>query len=110
MDEQRFQRLEDKVDVLKQDVTELKVNLTVGMEKLDGHIQEVRDHVAGDNKIINEITPVLGQLKEMVDDYSYKKKRKEEAMDTVVSITKKSAMVTAICGALASVLKFLGFF
>ena len=73
-DEKRLERLEDKVDVIKEDVTELKVELKLHMEKVD-------EHIAGDKKIINEITPLLSSLPALIDmaeDHQFRKKLKEE--------------------------------
>lgn len=73
-DEKRLERLEDKVDVIKEDVTELKVELRNHMDKVD-------EHIAGDKKIINEITPLLSSLPALIDmaeDHQFKKKLKEE--------------------------------
>ena len=73
-DEKRLERLEDKVDVIKEDVTELKVELRLHMEKVD-------EHITGDKKIINEITPLLSSLPALIDmaqDHQFKKKMMEE--------------------------------
>lgn len=83
MDERRFERLEDKVDEIKEDVGELKAGLKMHMEKVD-------EHIAGDKKIINEITPLLSSLPALIDmaeDHQYKKKRDEEQIEKAERLT-----------------------
>lgn len=60
INEHRFGRLEHKVDEVKQEVSDLKLEIAV-------FTNEVKKHVAGDEKIINEIVPVLDQLKHFLD-------------------------------------------
>lgn len=88
MEETRFGRLEDRVDSLKDDVAEIKVKQTLTHETLCGlkndfeeHVEEIRNHITGDNKIINHIEPIIGllpTLSEIAQQYHFEKLKKEE--------------------------------
>ena len=53
--EKRFDRLEQRVDEVKDDVVELKHEFRV-------HTELMKEHIAGDKKIIQKITPLLDAL------------------------------------------------
>lgn len=78
--ESRFQRLEDKVDRVENKVIE------VG-SKLDTHMEVVKDHIAGDKKVINEWKPVIEMvphLKEIIDNHNYEKERNRRWKNTLM--------------------------
>lgn len=54
--EDRVERLDGKIDAIKDDVAELRTDLRV-------FTIQIEKHVMGDEKIITEIVPVLSQLK-----------------------------------------------
>lgn len=54
--EDRVHKLDDKIDLIKEDVGEMR-----GEMKLFSH--KIERHVAGDEKIINAIVPTLNQFK-----------------------------------------------
>jgi len=65
--EVRFQRMEDKIDSVKEDVTEVKMEVNEIKTDIRHHMSKVEQHVAGDNKIINEIQPILNKLPHIVE-------------------------------------------
>ena len=80
--EDRVVRLEDKIDDVKEDVSELKSDFKV-------HTALMQEHVAGDSKIINEITPlieVLPSLKEIVEEYNYEKIESKKKVSLEVKV------------------------
>lgn len=81
MDDSRFTRLETRVDEIKDDVAEVKAEqkvLTTGLSDLKEHVKEhtkaVMGHVAGDDKIITEIQPIIEEFKFQQEE----KRRAEE--------------------------------
>jgi len=103
IDETRFQRVESKLDELKDDVTELKSDFRI-------HINLVEEHVAGDKKIINQITPILDKLPsimEIVEDYQFSKVLKQKRMDHIKEVTTKLGLVGLVLGIVVSVIKIL---
>lgn len=54
--EDRVEKLDDKIDIIKDDVSELKSDVKLFTLQVDRH-------VAGDNKIITEIMPIMAQMK-----------------------------------------------
>lgn len=77
--ESRFQRIEDKVDIVKVEVSELRADFKV-------HMIKIEEHVAGDKKIINELTPVLAKLPDIVkmaEEYQFSQQLKKRAYKTL---------------------------
>jgi hypothetical protein len=91
-DERRIERIEVRVDQIKDDVAELKADFKA-------HTKIVEEHVLGDTKIINEIRPLLDaipHLTEMTKDYTSKKHVKEKRMETLKEWSLKLGLLTAI--------------
>lgn len=90
MSKERFDRLETRVDEIKDDLAEVKAEQKVMhnsfsdlRQDITRHTEEVKSHVAGDNKIIIEIMPLIAEMKELVDDHKFNKeaaKRKQEKL------------------------------
>lgn len=75
MDERRFERLEDKVDQIKSEVSEIKADMTINFSRFSNKLEIFASHIEGDNKIINHIEPLLDQLPEltqMIKDHKFK--------------------------------------
>lgn len=103
IDETRFQRVESKLDELKDDMTELKTDFRI-------HINLVEEHVAGDKKIINQITPILDKLPsimEIVEDYQFTKVLKQKRMDSIKEVTTKLGLVGLVLGIIVSIVKII---
>lgn len=84
--EVRFQRMEDKIDSVKEDVTEVKIEVNEIKSDIKHHMKKVESHVAGDNKIINELQPILNKLPhivEMAEEYHISKQMKKRVMKYV---------------------------
>ena len=85
MIDSRLDRMEDKVDKIQEQVSELNVDLKV-------HMALIEEHVTGDKKIINEIQP-------MIRDYYFQKEQKARQIATL----KKTSLVTAILASIAAI-------
>ena len=92
--QKRFDKLEEKVEEVKDDINELKVEFRV-------HTELMREHVAGDSKIIQQITPLLDalpDLKDIVTEYHLdKREAKKKAQERTV-ILDKIKIVSGILG------------
>ena len=100
--EKRFDRLEQRVDEIKEDVVELKADFKV-------HTELVREHVAGDSKIIREITPLieaLPDLKMIVEEYHYDKKLTKEKANKRKELMDKLKIVSLIIAIAGSIYGF----
>jgi len=82
--EYKVDKFEDKVDKFSYDLTEMKIDVTEMKgdikqvnTKLDTSLDVFRSHVAGDEKIISELTPMLPLLSSMVQDHDYKKQKRQ---------------------------------
>lgn len=81
--EVRFQRMEDKIDSVKEDVMAVKSEVSEMKTDIKHHMEKVEEHVAGDKKLINEIQPLLArlpQIVEMAEEYRVSKKIKDRTV------------------------------
>lgn len=104
-DEVRFQRLEDKVDAIKEDLNEVKTDMKL-------HMQKVESHISQDEKIINYIGPVLEklpQLTQIVEDYNFEKQLKERKKESLSKWTKRLGLASLIIGMAAGTVKVISF-
>lgn len=102
--ERRIDRLESKVDAIKEDVTELKTDMKHLMPKIE-------EHITGDKKIINALAPVIDKLPsliEIVENDQYEKRKKAEKREKLKSLTTKLGLLSLIVGIGAGISKILG--
>lgn len=117
MDVNRFTRLENRVDEVKNDVAEVKANTIVHgamlvdmKDKLREHTELIKDHVAGDNKVINEIAPFMESfkdIKEIIADYKFEKETRKRRIAKIKEYAIKTSLASAVLGLIAAFLKFL---
>ena len=113
--EKRLERLEDKIDSVKEDVYDVKAEITSVKTELTTHIGMIEEHVAGDKKIIDQLTPILADLAEMVRDYKVTKieenileeQAKEHTKIRNQKLKNTSIRVAIVSGILAAVLTTL---
>lgn len=108
MSEERLQRLEDKVDKVKEDVTELKTDFKVHTTEMNAKMQVFGDHMTGDQKIINEISPLMQELPDLVEiikEYQYDKETKKRKREKIKSFMTKAGVVSILVGILAGLKK-----
>jgi hypothetical protein len=75
-------RLESKVDKVQEDVFNLRADFNVHTSKIESKLDIFEDHIAGDNKIINHIEPMLNKIPDImqvVEDYRYEARKRAEA-------------------------------
>ena len=103
--EVRFQRMEDKIDSVREDVMAVKAEVSEMKSDIKHHMKKVEEHVAGDKKIINEIQPILAklpQIVEMAEEYHVSKRLQQKAV-------KLLGVIGIIVGILSGLSK-LGYF
>ena len=101
MDESRFQRLEDKVDAIKDEVAELKTDMKV-------HMAIVEKHVSSDERIIEKINPLLdkfGEIVEVVEEHKFDKQLRQKKMETLSKWTKRLGLVSVIISVIIGISK-----
>lgn len=102
---------QDKLDRVSTDVTELKVKVSMLDEKLDDHMKEIKEHVAGDKKIINELTPVLSKLPtivEMAEEHRFRVKKLERRRTLLKDISLKLGVISLIVGIAVGIVRIFG--
>jgi hypothetical protein len=101
-DEGRFGRLEDKVDEVKTEVSELRTDFKIHVSRVEDKMDIFAEHITGDNKIINHLQPVLKQLPELtgiIQDYKFQKeleKRKSQKRKKAASVLGIASLVIGI--------------
>lgn len=110
MSEERFDRIEKKVDHLQDDVYEMRSDLKVHMHRMDEKMDRFEDHIVGDNKIINHIQPLLERLPlltEMVEDHNYKKIYKKKASEKIKYWSTRLGLVSIVVGIIFGALRLV---
>lgn len=101
--DKRLDKLEQKVDAVKEDVMELKSDFKV-------HTALIKEHVTGDNKIISDLKPILAKLPdivEIVEDYQFSKQARQRKMQSIADWTKKLTFVSTAIGVVYAILQLL---
>ena len=88
-DERRLERLEDKVDKVDEKVEKLDVKIELMHSDLNHYSDIVKEHVAGDGKIITKLEPILEDLGEMVADFKLKKGIADSKADKIKYVRKR---------------------
>lgn len=94
----RFNRLEDKVSDTAEIVIELRSEVRHMNGKFEEHIEVVKEHILGDNKIIDQLEGIIPHLSEMVRDHSTKKIIAQARKDKWKSIVEKCVDIGKIIG------------
>lgn len=112
MDDSRIARIETRVDEIKDDVAELKADSKIHREVLKDikddikrYNVEVKGHVAGDEKIISELVPLLKSLPDIISDYNYNKKKKQEREEKLKLYGTKLGIISVSVGIIYTAIK-----
>lgn len=102
--------LEVKVDKINTDVVELKYKVQSMDEKLDDHMKEIKEHVAGDKKIIDRLMPVLDKLPiivELAEERSFELKKRKEFKEKLSNYSLKLGIISVLVGIVVGIKEFL---
>ena len=99
----KIDKLEQKLDKVTDDVTDVKVDVAEMKTLMKVTYDKVEEHIAGDNKIITKLDPILEQLGEMVADHVYSKAKAKEEKEQRELRTKKWQIVALKLGVVATV-------
>lgn len=119
MDDSRFSRLENRVDEIKDDLSEVKAeqkvttnSLTELKDVLREYVQAANDHITGDQKIITEIVPIITELKPIVEEYKFQKdlkertdKERDEKMTRYKHLATKIGIPAVLLGMMGTAIK-----
>jgi uncharacterized protein YqeY len=112
MEDSRIARIEMRVDEIKDDVAELKADGKIQREVLrdikddiKNYNVTVKGHVAGDEKIISELVPLLKILPDMISDYNYNKKKKELRDERLKLYATKLGIISVSVGIIYTAVK-----
>lgn len=65
--ENRLERLEKKVDKVKDDIYDIKIEISSQRHDMKMHMDKIEEHINGDEKIISELQPVLAKLPNIIE-------------------------------------------
>lgn len=109
-DKNRLERLEGKVDTIKEDIFELKSEFKVHVVNMENKLDTFEKHIAGDNKIINHISPIIEKFPviiEIVEEYNFEKKKKAERNSKIKAFSIKAGIVGTIITAITAIIAVL---
>lgn len=102
----RVEKLDDKVDQIKEDIIELRGDVKM-------YANEVKKHVAGDEKIITEVLPtirsintILPELQKLVLESHAKKISEKEQMTKKKKLKVNLAIVGSVVGTIIAIVSF----
>ena len=105
MSEERFNRLDDKIDEVKEDVAELKGEFKT-------HITLIEERTSNDVQILRELQPLLEaipSIETMVGDFEYKKENRRRNKDKLKSAGVKLGISATLISIALGALKLLSF-
>lgn len=95
--ESQITKLEDKVEAVREDVSELKSDLKLHIQETRQNMEVIRAHVSADNRIVAAIEPLVKELPTLVEiakEYHWQKMAKEKK-ESAVSIWAKRVGILA---------------
>jgi hypothetical protein len=111
---EKLDRLEEKLDTLKDDFFEFKTDTKVQLSELKhdlkSHMDMVKEHVAGDTKIINELkglNVILPSLALIVKDYDYKREQSAKRLKSFKAWSIRLGFVSSVVGLASLIIKLL---
>ena len=108
MSDERFNRIEDKVDKVDDKVNNVKYEIVELRSDFKSHMKIVEDHVTGDNKIIEHISPmlpILPELADMVRDHSFKKERNDRYVASLKIWSMRLGIIATAIGIITGIVK-----
>lgn len=106
----RYERLESKIDKVNDDVTEVKVDMAEVKFMVKSTNEIMQEHIAGDNKIISQLGPILDELGSMVQDHTYNKIKNQKRLEKLKTVSIKLSIVGTALGILIGIGKLTGLF
>ena len=106
----RYDRLESKIDKVNDDVTEVKIDMAEVKTMVKTTNEIMSEHIAGDNKIITQLAPILDELGSMVQDHTYNKIRKEKRNEKLKTAGLKLSVAGGVVGLIIGIAKLMELF
>lgn len=100
-EENRMDRLESKVDDIKEDVSELKADLKIHTVTIDKQLELFGEHVTSDTRIVKHIQPLLDDLpsiKAAVDEFKFERKLKAKNKERVKTVSSVLGVLSLVVG------------
>lgn len=109
MSEDRFNRLETKVDKLDDKIDRVNIEVSEMRVETKHQMEVIRSHIASDNRIIDHIQPllpVLTELTDIVEDHKYRKKVKEDRVNKLKDMSLKIGVFIGLTTTLGILIKY----
>ncbi len=105
MDEIRYSRLESRVDEIKDDLSEVKAEQKITNHNIEdlkshmiSHTESVKNHVAGDDKIIAQLLPII-------DEFKFEKERKRRRLESLKAWGIRLGIPSILVGIIGGIVK-----
>jgi len=104
----QLEKLEDKVESVREDVSELKSDFKLHMQETRQNMEVIRAHVSADNRIVASIEPLVKELPILVEvakEYHWQKMAKEKKESSLSVWGKKLAILASGATLMAGLIK-----
>jgi predicted RNase H-like nuclease (RuvC/YqgF family) len=109
--EKRLERLEEKVDNLKDNMTDLSSDFRQHTTMIEGKLELFQQHVESDSEVIKELKTFSAELpaiKEIAEEFKFKKQLEKRAISKLKKTGAVLGLVSIVLGIGASFLKIFG--
>jgi hypothetical protein len=111
--ESQLTRLDDKVEAVREDVSELKSDLKLHIQETRQNMDVIRAHVTADTRIVTAIEPLVKELPILVEiakEYHWQKMAKEKKESALSVWTKRLAILASGATLMAGLIKITEMF
>jgi hypothetical protein len=106
--ESQISKLEDKVEAVREDVSELKSDLKLHIQETRQNMEVIRAHVSADNRIVTAIEPLVKELPTLVEiakEYHWQKLSNEKKESMFALWGKRLAILASGATLMAGLIK-----
>ena len=106
--ESQLSKLDDKVEAVREDVSELKSDLKLHIQETRQNMDVIRAHVSADNRIVAAIEPLVKELPILVEiakEYHWQKLAQEKKESAISLWGKRLAILASGATLMAGIIK-----
>jgi len=93
-------RIEQKIDRIMDDQVEMKISMVQMSSSLKETSKALQDHICQDEKVISRLHP-------MIEDFEFRKKKREERLERAKEFALKAVYITIPVSVIGTILKIV---